>query len=318
MSAKIKDNLLKFSEVIRGNTVLVALSGGADSVCLLHALLEARDELAIEVEACHVNHMLRGEQSDSDEQFVRELCEKLGVKLHVGRVDVKSLLKKHHSLEEVAREVRYAFLEGTAITAKTAIIATAHNADDNAETVLLNLLRGTALRGLCGIPPVRGKIVRPLLECTKADILGYLEDRNIAFVTDETNFSEQFTRNALRLKIMPLLQEINPSLTAGITRMCGNLRADEEFLHEIAATALENAESGEFCRTESLINLHPAILNRIISLFLTKNNISPSNLRISGIVSLIEAENGGKINIAKDKYAIVKNNLLQIQTIFKK
>jgi len=321
MLANIKNTIAKFNMVSSGDRrIIVALSGGADSVCLLYALREIiYDHVGsgfharpFTIEACHVNHKLRGEASDADEQFVRELCERLDVKLHVREIDVKALQKKHQSLEECAREARYSYLSeiGT-----DALIATAHTANDNTETVILNLTRGTGLRGLCGIPPVRGNIIRPLIETTRAEILSYLSERGAEYVTDESNYSDEFTRNNLRLNIIPLLEKINPSLNAGITRMCEVLRLDEEYLHEIAVVECRGAyyASDNAYNVDLLIKQPPAILNRIISLILSKNNISPSNLRISNIVSLLKP--GGKINLCKNKFAIVSDNLLYIKTI---
>lgn len=303
MTPSIRNNILKFNTFLHGKKVIVALSGGADSVCLLNALHEMKRELDITLETCHVNHMLRGEQSDSDERFVRDLCEKLAVPLRVGKIDVKALQKKHQSLEEAAREARYSYFTELG---NNSVIATAHNADDNTETVLLNLLRGTALRGLCGIPPVRGNIIRPLLEVTRAEILDYLAENNISYVTDESNLSDEFTRNYLRLNVMPLLLKVNPSLASGMTRMTENLRLDEQYLQKAA-------EDNITYNASDLLNLHPSVLHRIISVFLTQNNISPSNLRINGIVSILKT--GGKINLMKDKFAVVEDNLLKFVII---
>ncbi|MCL1823465.1 MAG: tRNA lysidine(34) synthetase TilS, partial [Oscillospiraceae bacterium] len=173
---------------------------------------------------------------------------------------------------------------------------------------------GTGLKGLCGIPAVRENIIRPLLEVTREEVLAFLNQRNAAYITDESNFSEEFTRNYLRLNIIPLLEKINPSLNEGVTKMCGILRCDEEYLHSIAVSALENSISCEgFYKTNELINLEPAVLNRIISLILSKNKLSPSYLRISQIASLLQK--GGKVNLAKNKFAVVKNYKLYIETI---
>jgi len=279
-------------------TVMVALSGGADSTALLHALIEVN----VSPEACHVNHKLRGEASDRDEQFVRGMCSRLGVELHVRTIDVKALQKKHQSLEEAARDARYAcFAEFTG-----SVIATAHTADDNTETVLFNLTRGTGLRGLCGIPPARDNIIRPLIDVTRDEIIAFLKARNINYVTDETNLSDEFTRNYIRNNVVPLLEKVNLALSAGITRMCEGLRQDEEYLHTTAVSAMTD-------KADELLKLPPAIRNRIISMILSQNNISPSNLRISGIASLLRS--GGKVNLAKDKFAIVENNLLRLETI---
>jgi len=298
--------------------IIIALSGGADSVSLLYAFDELKEEFGVTIEACHVNHKLRGEQSDSDEKFVRALCERLGIKLYLREVDVKALQKKHQSLEECAREARYSYFReiGT-----RAVIATAHTANDNTETVLLNLIRGTALRGLCGIPPVRANIIRPLIEVTRERVLAYLEEKGADYVTDESNFSKEFTRNNLRLDVIPALEKINPSLNDGITRMCETLRRDEEYLRKDSESALESAyfthpndePENECFKTDVLIKQPEALLNRIISLILSKNNISPTNHRINGVVSILER--GGKINLEKNKFAVVRNNLLCVKQI---
>ncbi|MDR2558962.1 MAG: tRNA lysidine(34) synthetase TilS, partial [Oscillospiraceae bacterium] len=262
MCLNIRSVIEKYNMLSGGETVIIALSGGADSVCLLHALLE----LNITVEACHVNHKLRGEASDSDEMFVRNLCERLGIKLHVYEINVKSLQKKHQSLEECAREARYSYF---AEIGAGKIIATAHTAGDNTETVLLNLIRGTGLRGLCGIPPKRDNIIRPLIETTRAEILTYLEKKGADFVTDESNFSDEFTRNNLRLNVIPLLEKINPSFNAGVMRMCESLRLDEEYLHKIAVSSIEQCDEGAApYRVDLFLNQPSAIQNRIISLLL--------------------------------------------------
>ncbi|MCL2018606.1 MAG: tRNA lysidine(34) synthetase TilS [Oscillospiraceae bacterium] len=299
---------------------IVALSGGADSVCLLYALYELKDELGITLEACHVNHMLRGKDSDADEEFVQSLCKRLDIPLFIRRVNVKSLLKSHESVEECARNARYSFFSEIGANA---VVATAHTADDNAETVLLNMVRGTGLRGLCGIPPVRyvdsdsdfaHTIIRPMIEMTRADVLAYLKEKNAEFITDLSNFSDEFTRNYLRHSVIPSLEKINPSFISGLTGMCIFLRSDDEYLQDIAQAAFKNAESEDSgYEVSKLIDLHPAVLNRIISLILSKNNISPSALRINGIVSILGT--GGKINLVKDKFAVVQKNFLSIKTI---
>ena len=175
----MRGNILRFireNELIKpGSTLVCAVSGGKDSVCLLHVMRSLQKELSITVKAAHLNHQLRGEESDRDEAFVRSLCERLGVPLTVSGGDVAARARETgESVEEAARKLRYAFLEGLGCT-----VATAHNADDNAETVLLNLVRGTALRGLCGIPPKRGPVVRPMLCVTRRQIEGYLLEKQL-------------------------------------------------------------------------------------------------------------------------------------------
>ncbi len=185
----------------------VALSGGADSVSLLRLLLEA----GCDVVALHCNFHLRGQESDRDETFVRDLCARLQVPLHVKDFDTEQYAReKGVSLEMAARELRYEWFEGMRRELGCAHVAVAHHMEDQAETVLLNLVRGTGLRGLAGMRERNGNIVRPLLRFTKADILAYLEEIGQDYVTDSTNMEANCQRNKLRLQIIPLLREINP------------------------------------------------------------------------------------------------------------
>ncbi len=213
--------------------VICALSGGADSVCLADVLLSLAPELGFVLEFAHFNHLLRGRESMRDEAFVREWCRERGGKLYLGSGDAAAWAREHRlSPEEGAREVRYAFLEG--LCDEKTRIATAHQADDQAETLLLNLLRGTGLRGLGGIPPVRGRIIRPLLDVSRAEILAYLTERGLSYVEDSTNLLPDARRNQLRLSVLPLLRELNPSFSAACSRTARMLRSDEEILSSMA------------------------------------------------------------------------------------
>ena len=173
----IRSALAEYKMIETGDAVVAALSGGADSVSLLHALTELSGELGITVSACHVNHHLRGEEADADMHFCESLCDRLGVELRVLEADVASMQQKHESLEECARRVRYDFFAEVSEGKK---LATAHNSNDCAETVLLNLMRGTGLKGLCGVPPVRGNIIRPLIFCTRENVEEYCRSRGLS------------------------------------------------------------------------------------------------------------------------------------------
>lgn len=298
------------------NSVIVALSGGADSVSLLYVMNMLKEEFNIELEACHVNHNLRGEESESDELFVRNFCTELNIPLTVRSINIKNLLKKHESIEECARNARYSFFEEIS---KDKLVATAHNSDDNCETVLLNLLRGTALKGLCGIPPVRNNIIRPLINTARSEIEYFCKEHCLQYVTDSTNLSDEFTRNKIRLTVIPLLEKINPSIKTGISRMCRSLREDEALLStladELKKTAVIKKADGTHAYDVSLLSNQPlSLLNRIISSVLTQNNISPSALRINEIVETLKFGNG-KINIQKNVFAIVKNNVFYLENI---
>lgn len=229
-----------------GQTVLCAVSGGADSVCMLHVLLALRKTLGVEVEAAHFHHGLRAQEADRDEAFVRSLCHSLGVPLRVGRADVRSAAAQSgESEEEAARRLRYAFLTGFGLC-----VATAHNADDNLETILLNLVRGTSLKGLCGIPPKRDGVVRPMLAVTRAEIEAYLAARGLFYLTDSTNLTDGALRNRLRHHVLPLLRAENPKLLAACTEMSGRLSQDEAYLDAQANAALRAAGTpgGYDCR----------------------------------------------------------------------
>jgi len=186
---------------------LVALSGGADSVALLRLLLEA----GAKVVALHCNFHLRGKESERDEQFVTALCERLGVELHVRHFDTRKVAEqKGISIEMAARELRYQWFEEMRIKLGCDHIAVAHHRDDQAETVLLNLVRGTGLRGLAGMRPLNGVVIRPLLSFSRKEILDYLASKGQDYVTDSTNLEREALRNRLRLDVLPLLRDINP------------------------------------------------------------------------------------------------------------
>ena len=198
----MQNKLLKFIRelglVSPGDRVICAVSGGADSVALLFALYLLKDKINIQLEAAHFNHHLRGEESQRDENFVRDLCTRYDIPLHVGGAQVQPGKK---GLEAAARDARYAFLQS--LDGK---IATAHTADDNAETVLLHLIRGTGLKGLGGIAPQRGKLIRPMLCVTRQEVEDFLTEWSLPHVEDSSNETDAFLRNRIRHHVMPLLR----------------------------------------------------------------------------------------------------------------
>lgn len=311
---KVLETVRHYGMLQNGDRVIVALSGGSDSVTLLHCLKALEAELEITVLACHINHNLRGEDSDSDQAYVQQLCEMTKTPLRVFSVDVSGTLQKHQSTEERARELRYEVFRQLSeeLGAK---VATAHNACDNTETVLMNMLRGTGLKGLCGIPPVRDYLIRPLISCSKEEILGYCKENELEYVTDMTNFSTAYTRNKLRLELMPKLLEINPSLIDTVGRMTRNLTSDSDFLEKTAQEALDGARlSDGVYASDKLKALPRPVFARTVSLMLKEKGIEPTALRINGFTDII-VKGGGKINIEKNKFAVVKKGRAEIQTI---
>ena len=199
--------------------MLCAVSGGVDSMYLLHRMAELGAQRGFAVGCAHFNHGLRGAESDRDEAFVRAQCEKLGVPFYAGRGDVASV--RGMGTEAAARELRYAFLTHCADEHGYDWIATAHTADDNAETLLLNLARGCGLRGLTGIPPQRGKLLRPMLDTTRAQAEAYLTARAIPHVEDSTNAADTYARNRVRHHAVPALESVNHRLCAAYIRYGG-------------------------------------------------------------------------------------------------
>ncbi|MBQ9982127.1 MAG: tRNA lysidine(34) synthetase TilS [Oscillospiraceae bacterium] len=296
----------KFNMLNKGDSVAVALSGGADSVCLLLSLVEISKQLDISVSAIHVNHCLRGIESDNDEIFCHSLCKNLGVKLISNKFDVSGYAQKNKlSTEQAARDIRYAFFEENTRGMK---LATAHNANDNAETVIFNLARGTGLKGISGIPPVRDNIIRPLIETTRSQIEEYLLQKNQNFVTDKTNLTDDYTRNKIRHNVIPVLLSVNSSLFRTITTDSENFRTDNDFIEQYSSEIYEK------CKTQNgltgLNNCHTSIRRRCISKYLRENNIEVSHRCISDVEKLCKV--GGKINICKDTYIIFKDNILRI------
>ena len=227
----------------RGSRVLIALSGGRDSMALLTALQEAAADRGWTVLAAHYDHGLRGEESRRDRDFVTAWCAEQGIPLTVGAGDVAGqAARTRRGVEETARAMRYAFLEETAREAGADVIATAHNADDNLETVLLHLTRGTGLDGLTGIPPRRGKLIRPLLAAPRADIDEYLARTGVPWVEDSTNAQTVYARNRIRREVLPVLKELNPNLTETLTANLARLRADRDWLNAQAQPVLDLAE----------------------------------------------------------------------------
>ena len=231
----------RFDLIPEGKAVICALSGGADSMYLLCRLLEGRERFCWTVRAAHYNHRLRP-TAQRDEDFVRAWCGEHNVPLTTGRGDVAAFARREGlSVEEAARTLRYAFLEHTAEAEGGALIATGHHAGDNAETVLMNLIRGCGLNGLTGIPERRGNIVRPMLEAERTEIEAYLTRHNVPHVEDETNADLNYTRNRVRRQLLPLLEALNPRAASHIAAAARRLREDEEVLSRQAVALCEQA-----------------------------------------------------------------------------
>ena len=251
MLNKLKAFLREQHMLNPGDRVVCAVSGGADSMALLWAMYLLKDKLNIQLKAAHFNHQLRGEESDRDAKFCRDFCAFHDIPYTEGTAKVVPGPK---GLEAAARDARYAFLQS--LPGK---IATAHTADDNAETVLMHLVRGTGLQGLGAIAPVRGNVIRPMLTVTRQEVLAFLQENHISWVEDSSNETDDFLRNRLRHRVMPLLKEENPRLAENLSAMAMELRQD--------AQALET--SGDLPNVETLRKLPKAVRHRYLRKYLT-------------------------------------------------
>ena len=246
---------------LRGKKLLAAVSGGADSMCLLTLLTEA----GLDVTAAHFEHGIRGEESLRDAAFVEDYCRRHGIPCVVEHGDVPAFAgEQGMSLEQAARQLRYAFLERCAGEIGAELILTAHNLDDSAETLLFNLARGAGAAGLRGIPARRERILRPLLGVSRAQIEAYLLERGIPHVEDSSNREDRFARNLIRHQVMPVMRELNPRFSEAAARAAALTARDEEFLQSLAGDFLRREGQGDSLPLSALRALHPALASRVI------------------------------------------------------
>lgn len=303
MLNKVEETIKKYNMIQKSERVMVGLSGGADSVSLLLCL----KKLGYNVSACHINHRLRGDESMRDEKFCIDLCKRLNINLEVHRIDVSTYCKEQIcSIEEGARNLRYKIFEN----ADCDKIATAHTLSDSLETTIFNFVRGTGLKGLCSIPPVRDNIIRPLITCTREEVERFLAEESQDFVTDSTNLSVDYSRNKIRHKVIPVFSEMNASLLDTYKNTLENLRNDENCLDLLSEELIEKSKTEKGYKADIISNAHPAIRNRAITKILSHNNLAYSYQRIKDISEILN--NGGKINLHNDIFAVCKDGIFDI------
>lgn len=294
-----------------GGIILCALSGGEDSTCLMDCLWQLGQERNFTVAAAHLNHLMRP-TAQRDEDFVKALCQERNIPLYLRRTDVTALAKEENiSVEEAGRQARYDFLRDTADDIGAAFIATAHHREDQAETVLLQLLRGTGTQGLTGIPPVRGRIIRPLLDTDKSAITAYLEQRHIGHVFDETNGHRAYARNRLRLDIMPQLLDINPALAAHICRTADILRGENDLLDDLARQYLP--PTGTAAETAAFSSAPEPLRRRMARLLVERLPIGKKDFTARHYDALVRlTETGGALSLPYGASAICTGGVLTL------
>lgn len=300
------------------DSILLGFSGGADSSALLHMLSIYSKEAGCKLYAAHINHGIRGDEADRDEAFCRETAKKYGVEIFVLKVDVPYIAKKTgESIETAARKVRYGFFEELMKKYSIPLLATAHNANDNLETVIFNLSRGAGLDGLCGIPETReignGHIVRPILKMSRGEILEYCNGNSLSFVTDSTNTDTDYTRNKIRAQVIPTLTTINGAAVKNAARAKENLCADAQYLWQETDKFLEKNLSDGKISLKALQKAHRAIFNRAVMQTYSKisDGIALDSVHLESIRRLVEkGEPHSSIDLPSSIKAVIEDGLI--------
>ncbi len=303
-------------------SLLVAVSGGADSVSLLDALtrLNNRGKLPAQISVAHLNHQLRAEESDEDEAFVTQLATDNDIEYFVERSPVAEIARNEKgNLEATARRLRYVFLARAAEGCGARFVLTAHTQDDQAETILMRLLRGTGAEGLRGIHPVRRlslsvELVRPMLAVTRAEVIEHCERYQLKFRTDSSNDLPDFTRNRIRQELLPLLRSFNPRSDEALARLAWLLDDDQEFLQQIALRILSEARQGNGLSARKLREQAPAIRRRVLRLWLEEERGGLQRIdavHLKAIEQLILRNHGGRvIELPADWRVLLKSGTL--------
>ena len=313
-SEKVFSAIQKYNMLSGVRCVIVALSGGADSMSLLHFFAQNAAELGITVQAAHLNHNIRGEEAKRDEEFVRSQCEQLGVKLHIRSFDIPSIAKeKKLGLEECGRSERYRFFSELCSYVSGSVCATAHTASDNAETVLLNITRGCGTDGLCGIPPVRRGLIRPLIMCTRADVEEYCARDDVPFITDSTNLVDDYSRNRIRLNVIPQLCRINPSVEAAINRLSSLARMDCELIERLTEKEWERCFASDGLDIAQLKATDSALVSHVIIKEISERfGVIPEKRHVDLVLKLLD-DGHGAVEIKKDMTIRVRNGILVLE-----
>ncbi len=302
---KVRDTVKKYALVDYGDKVICAVSGGADSVCMLHAMLALRAEYNLTLYIANVNHLLRGEESDDDSEFVKIIARAADIKLFYREYDVHKIAKERKlGEEECGRCLRYEFFQEIANELGGAKIATAHNLNDNAETVLFRLVRGTASRGLSGIKHKRDNVIRPLLDVSRTEIERYLKSNSITWCEDSTNKLPVYSRNKIRLGVIPVLNEISPSAEEKIVSAARFISEDDGFLNACADVLMKDCFDGESLILDSFNTSPMPLRRRIASKVLDIWGVKEiSAEKIEDFLRFLQKENGKMFDLNAQFYA---------------
>lgn len=314
MISKAFETMKKYNMLDGTKKIIVGFSGGADSVALLHFLyfFTSERKKIFDVAAVHVNHGLRGEEAQRDENFAVSFCEKLGIEITIKKINVNEIAEiTKTGLEEAGRKARYQIFESLAKETGTKI-STAHTLSDSCETFLLNFTRGTALKGLCGIPPIRGNIIRPLINVTRTEIEEYCKKNNLNYIHDSSNFEKNYTRNKIRLDVIPHLKSINPDFENSAARTLSALEEDEKYLDGKVLEAFKYAKSEVGYNVDRLKTLPNSIKNRVVLKIIRSFTDKPIDQKHINLVNNLINDFSSAVTLPSNIKIINKNNNLQV------
>lgn len=304
---QINSTITEYNMLSTGDTVVVGVSGGADSMLLLSYLLSVKDELELNIIVANVEHGIRGQESLDDSSFVEQFCAEKGVTFKQLSINaVEGAKEQGMTVEEYSRNMRYDFFRSF----NPDKIATAHNLTDNVETVLFRLSRGTSIKGCCGIPAVRGNIIRPLINVTSDDIRLACKDLGIVYRVDSTNLNNAYTRNYIRHEIVPKFTELNPSFENVFSRFIESVKSDEDFLDTEANKCLDACFKKNTLSLDKLNTYHPSIIKRAIIKFVSLYDMTLDDLHLNGVYELTKKP--GRYQIRRNYFAISDKHRLRI------
>ena len=307
MNNKVLKTVKKYNMLSKGDRVLIGVSGGADSIALLEFFVSVKEKYDLDICVAHIEHGIRGEDSVNDAEFVKNYCKKLGVSFYLKMIDAPNLAKKAKmGVEEYSRMARYDFFN----TIECDKIATAHNLTDNIETLLFRLARGTGLKGACSIPAVRGKIIRPFIEVSSGEIRKWCNDNNIPYRVDCTNSDSAYSRNLIRLEILPLFEKLNANYQDNIENFISDVNEDYAFIDDYVKSIYPKIVKNNEIDLPKLNELDLSIKKRILIMFFDENGYSLNRIHLQSVIDI--TLKSGKSQIKENVFAISAKGKIRI------
>ena len=307
MNNKVLKTVKKYNMLSKGDRVLIGVSGGADSIALLEFFVSVKEKYDLDICVAHIEHGIRGEDSVNDAEFVENYCKKLGVNFYLKTIDAPNLAKKAKmGVEEYSRMARYDFFN----TIECDKIATAHNLTDNIETLLFRLARGTGLKGACSIPAVRGKIIRPFIEVSSGEIRKWCNDNNIPYRVDCTNSDSAYSRNLIRLEILPLFEKLNANYQDNIENFISDVNEDYAFIDDYVKSIYPKIVKNNEIDLPKLNELDLSIKKRILIMFFDENGYSLNRIHLQSVIDI--TLKSGKSQIKENVFAVSAKGKIRI------